>query len=69
MAMEPAENGCPGPHRQCQACTGQRMEFRETLYVPDSGSPQGVVAPHVCWYCQGRGFYCHGPRRCTPEPR
>ncbi|MDT0341688.1 hypothetical protein [Streptomyces litchfieldiae] len=60
------DNDCPGPHRQCQACTGQRVEFRETLYVPASGRGVGVAAPHNCWHCKGRGYYCAALHRCTP---
>ena len=58
--------GCPGPHRQCHACGGQRLEFRETLYVPASGRAQGVAAAHTCWHCKGLGYHCKARRRCTP---
>ncbi|WP_326597964.1 hypothetical protein [Streptomyces sp. NBC_01803] len=60
------EDECAGPHRQCQACTGQRVEFRETFYVPGSGRAQGVAAPHDCWHCKGRGYACQAFPRCTP---
>ncbi len=63
---EPEDDDCPGPHQQCQACTGQRAEFRETLYVPASGPVHGVAAPHRCWHCKGRGYYCTAEVRCTP---
>ncbi len=58
---------CPGPHQQCQACTGRRTEVRETLYVPVAGPAMGVPAPHRCWHCKGRGYLCRAPEdRCTP---
>jgi hypothetical protein len=61
----PADD-CPGPHRQCHACAGQRVEFRETLYVPSAGRAHGVAAAHNCWHCKGRGHYCKSPTRCAP---
>jgi hypothetical protein len=62
---DPADE-CPGPHRQCRACAGQRVEFRETLYVPASGHAHGVAGAHHCWHCKGRGHYCRSYIRCTP---
>ncbi|TDC20521.1 hypothetical protein E1265_21820 [Streptomyces sp. 8K308] len=68
MADADADEGieCPGPHRQCQACTGSRIEVRETLYVSSDGRGQGVAAPHRCWHCKGRGYYCTATPRCHP---
>ncbi|RBM07229.1 hypothetical protein DEH69_24505 [Streptomyces sp. PT12] len=60
------EAECPGPHRQCQACGGQTIEFRETLYVPRAGRPMGLAAPHACWHCRGSGHVCEAERRCSP---
>ncbi|KAB8160186.1 hypothetical protein FH609_014320 [Streptomyces sp. 3MP-14] len=59
------DDDCDGPHRQCQACSGQRVEIRETLYLAASGQAQGVAAPHVCWHCAGHGFYCVAAFRCV----
>ncbi|UED85929.1 hypothetical protein [Streptomyces profundus] len=41
------------------------MEIRETLYIAESGQAQGVAAPHGCWHCCGRGFYCAAAARCV----
>ncbi|WP_129841813.1 hypothetical protein [Streptomyces sp. RFCAC02] len=64
---QPGTGDCPGPHRQCQACAGQCVEFRETLYVPASGRGQGLAAPHRCRHCRGGGHTCRAPVPCTPR--
>ncbi len=63
--MGHAGDDCGGPHRQCQACNGQSVEIRETLYIAESGQAQGVAAPHGCWHCCGRGYYCAAAPRCV----
>ncbi|MGP4114357.1 hypothetical protein ACTWP5_26035 [Streptomyces sp. 4N509B] len=66
----PADNApatdCPGPHPQCHACGGQRVEYRETLYLPASGRAHGVAAAHACWHCKGQGSLCRALIRCVP---
>jgi hypothetical protein len=63
---ESLDDSCAGPHRPCQACTGEQVEIRETLYVPVTGRPHGVAAPHRCWHCKGHGHSCAASPRCTP---
>ncbi|WP_147472737.1 hypothetical protein [Streptomyces triticirhizae] len=57
---------CPGPHPQCRGCGGQRVDVRETFYLGNNGEAEGVVAPHRCWHCKGRGYTCQSTTACAP---